>query len=144
MCMWFVRVSVLHRRRRAMWEAEWAANQPPVMTDTDLASLLSETYTVCGAATHASLCLYSRRLCSNGASAHWVLCDVTANPVRLNCFHLFLVPFRGACVSQKPQGVSEAEAVSETCAVCLTDFETGEDVRRLRCRHLFHVGACSS
>jgi hypothetical protein len=46
MCLWFVRVSVLHRRRRAQWEAEWAANQPPVMTEADLATLVSEKYKV--------------------------------------------------------------------------------------------------
>ena len=29
---------------------------------------------------------------------------------------------------------------SEKCTVCLTEFEIGEDVRRLPCMHLFHTG----
>ena len=29
---------------------------------------------------------------------------------------------------------------TETCSVCLTDFEADEEIRRLPCRHLFHTG----
>ncbi len=46
MCLWFVRVTVAQRRRQIFLEMQWAANQPPVMTVDDIASLPSEPYKV--------------------------------------------------------------------------------------------------
>ncbi|CAL2028282.1 unnamed protein product [Caenorhabditis brenneri] len=34
----------------------------------------------------------------------------------------------------------KTEGDEETCTVCLTDFDTGDDVRKLRCNHMFHPG----
>jgi hypothetical protein len=39
MCLWFVRVSIISRRRQAIFELELANAAPPVMTPDDLARL---------------------------------------------------------------------------------------------------------
>ncbi|VDO95688.1 unnamed protein product [Heligmosomoides polygyrus] len=51
-----------------------------------------------------------------------------------------LLKARRCRVDRSPTGqfqVPENEA--ERCTVCLCEFETGEEVRNLRCTHIFHV-----
>ena len=53
MCLWFVRVTVAQRRRQIVLEMQWAANQPPVMAEEDIAALPSEQYKVGGVVSSA-------------------------------------------------------------------------------------------
>ncbi|KAJ2081176.1 hypothetical protein GGI16_007512, partial [Coemansia sp. S142-1] len=49
-------------------------------------------------------------------------------------------PALPAIVNNNDDALSDqAPLHEENCAVCLEDFHAGEDVRRLPCRHYFHI-----
>ena len=48
MCLWFVRVTIVQRRRQVFLEMQWAANQPTLLTPEEIAALPSEQYKVSG------------------------------------------------------------------------------------------------
>ncbi len=46
MCLWFVRVTIIQRRRQLMMEMQWLASRPSVMTEDEIAALPAEKYQV--------------------------------------------------------------------------------------------------
>ena len=56
MCLWFVRVTVVQRRRQLQLEMQWAANQPRLMTAEEVAALPSELYQVSAVQCHCAGC----------------------------------------------------------------------------------------
>jgi hypothetical protein len=122
MCLWFVRVTVAQRRRQIILEMQWAANQPPVMSEEDIAALTTEHYKV-------------RRACFGLAIFEL---DAAPSGMRAGLQLVLCRPYHGV-VQPLPAGPDGA-IPAETCSVCLTDFEAEEEIRRLPCRHLFHTG----
>lgn len=49
-----------------------------------------------------------------------------------------------ACADEGPHeedaGSGDGDLEAQTCCICLECFQSGEHVRRLPCRHLFHQG----
>lgn len=48
-------------------------------------------------------------------------------------------PHKYRRVRKQPLSEADIDDSSEKCTICLSEFETDEDVRRLPCMHLFHI-----